>query len=41
MEDSVSAVKDKSMRKSQKEQIENTLRLLDQAHMAIKKDSAI
>lgn len=36
MEDSVSAVKDKSMRKSQKEQIENTLQLLDQAHTAVK-----
>jgi hypothetical protein len=37
MEDAAGTVKNKSMRKSQKKQIENMLDLLDQAHTAIKK----
>lgn len=37
MEDSAGTVNDKSMRKSQKKQIENNLNLLDRAHDAIKK----
>ena len=37
MEDAAGTVKNKSMRKSQKKQIENMLDLLDQAHTALKK----
>lgn len=37
MEDSAGTVNNKSMRKSQKKQIENNLNLLDRAHSAIKK----
>lgn len=37
MEDSAGTVKNKSMRKSQKKQIEDILKLLDQAHTAIRK----
>ncbi len=37
MEDTAGTVKNKSMRKSQKKQIENMLDLLEQAHTAIKK----